>query len=311
MLDEMLGPDGTWPMPSASGPCRTWPTENDCGCLPPDAATWDATMIHSVEVATEILWRLTAGQYGLCREVVRPCTPACGPGSGKHARMRPDIINGQWINMVCGCPRASDGCSCGAPPSSVHLPGPVYWEDPRLGPEDPDRYRMHVYIDGQRLPGDAYWMYGDNQLIRTDGGTWPTCQDLTAKADEPGAFAIVYWRGTPVPPGGRRAVALLACEIWKACAKGPDSCALPRRVQTVQREGITYTMLDPMDFLDEGRVGLTEVDLWLASVNPGKLHSPSVVLSPDMRRHRSEWTGGSSPPWMSTHHTGGARWNHR
>lgn len=307
MLDDLLGPDGTWPMPPASGPCRTWPTEDDCGCLPPDASTWDATMIHSVEVATEILWRLTAGRFGLCREVVRPCAPGCGTRSG--GRMMPQVIDGQWVNTVCGCQAASDTCSCGTPPSSVHLPGPVYWEDHRLGPDNPDRYRMHVYIDGQPLPRGSYWMYEPNQLIRTDGGTWPTCQDLTAQADEPGAFSIVYWRGTPVPPGGRRAVALLACEIWKACARGPDSCALPRRVQTVQREGITYTMLDPMDFLSEGRVGLTEVDLWLAAVNPGKVHSPSAVLSPDMRRHRGEWSGGSAPPWMPTNNGKRSPWS--
>lgn len=302
MVDDLLGPDGTWPMPAASGPCRTWPLEGDCGCLPPDASTWDRTMLHSVEVATEILWRLTGGQFGLCREVVRPCTGGCAKParSGADGRMSPQIINGQWVNMVCGCPRASDDCSCGAAPSSLYLPGPVYWEDPRLGHDDPDRYKLHVYIDGEHLPPGSYWMYGSNQLIRTDGGTWPACQDLTVAPDQPGAFSVVYWRGTPVPPGGKRAVALLACEIWKACAKGPDSCALPRRVQTVQREGITYTMLDPMDFLSEGRTGLTEVDMWLAAVNPAKLHSPSAVLSPDMRRHRSEWSGGGTPPWMST-----------
>lgn len=297
---QLIGPDGTWPLNSASGPCRTWPMESGCGCLPPDATTWDELQIHSVEVATEILWRLTAGRFGLCRELVRPCGAPCRPEAPGGRGFHPDLRGGRWVNVSCGCApeRARDDCSCGTAPSELFLPGPVYWEDPRIDPENPHRYRMHVWVDGQELTGGKYWMTEPNRLFRTDGGTWPRCQDMAAAPDAEGAFSILYWRGVPVPPGGRRAVALLACEIWRAC-QGSESCALPRRVETVQREGVTYTMVDPLDFLNRGRTGLTEVDMWLGAVNPSRAHSPSAVLTPDRVAHRSEWMGGSAPPWYS------------
>lgn len=150
-----------------------------------------------------------------------------------------------------------------------------------------------MWVDGQELPSDRFRVL-DGVLIRTDGGSWPVCQDISGRAGEPGVFAVSYWRGVPVPPGGRRAVAQLACEVWRACAR-PDSCKLPRRVNTIRREGVTYTMLDPMEFLGDGKTGLTEVDLWLTAVNPHGVRSPSTVFSPDQPRFRAE---GRGPGWL-------------
>ena len=52
-------------------------------------------------------------------------------------------------------------------------------------------------------------------------------------------------------------------------------------MQTITREGITMTLLDPQEFLDKGRTGLPDVDRWLVLVNPGGQRSPSVVASVD------------------------------
>jgi hypothetical protein len=43
---------------------------------------------------------------------------------------------------------------------------------------------------------------------------------------------------------------------------------LPERVQTITRQGVTVGFLDPQDFLEKGRTGITMIDLWLRSVNP-------------------------------------------
>src|SRR5699024_3446487 len=113
------------------------------------------------------------------------------------------------------------------------------------------------------------------------------CQYCRVWIAEPGAYALEDWRGTPVPPGVVLAVSKLACELYKACVKD-DSCALPARVKTVEREGLTYDMIDPMEFIGQGRTGLTEVDMWVSSVNPHGLRSASTVVSPDMYKVRPE-----------------------
>lgn len=336
-----IGPDGTWPMPPGEGPCRTWPLEPNCGCLSPFAEAWDANKIHAVEVATEILWRKTAGKYGLCQETVRPCRQPCAEPAPRGGVAWPDPngtapIPGSWggaghgrfLEVPCGGACGSGGRSCGCGPTSdVVLPGPVYWESPGYtgppvpededpwGPRDPlkpgQRYRITVWIDGVEQHGN-YWLHNGNTLVRTDGGQWPVCQDLTkppaqdrwieidsdgneisciSNHDTSNTFAIQYWRGIPVPPGGRRAVSILACELYKACI-GDDSCRLPRGVTEIQREGISYTLMDQQqDML----ANLPDVSGWVASVNPRQMYERSTVWSPDMPRMRSDWTSGGRP----------------
>lgn len=293
MRYQRVNTDGTWPMPPGAGPCRTWPLDPGCGCLPvpatrngtapPDAADIISDRQRSaIEAATEILWRLTAGRYGLCPELVRPCRRSC-------TRILPPVaaagpvplqVGGRWVNVSCGCPPARD-CGCDGVDKLV-LPGQVYWERPNPTPDpDPDRSAITVWIDGKPLTGGKFVLLDGNTLVRTDGGTWPTCQDLGRPVTEPGTWGIEYWRGTPVPPAGRRAMSVLACELFKACTQD-TTCKLPERVQSIAREGVDYTMLDPLSFLSEGRTGLTEVDMWLAAVNPHSHRSPPGAWSPDL-----------------------------
>lgn len=270
-----VAPDGTWAMPAGAGPCRTWPLQPGCGCLPVNPTEWDATQRGAVEAATEILWRLTAGQYGLCRETVRPCTPTR-----------------RGLDTTCRCGRGL--CGCG--PTELALPGPVHWttsDHPGI------TYPLEVWIDGQPLDPDAYQLYDAHRLVRIDGGTWPHRQRLDRPyqpasgdlAAVEGTFAVTYWRGTPAPAAARRSVALFACELWKACT-GSRDCRIPTRVQTIDREGISYTVVDPQEFIAAGRTGLTEVDLWLSAANPHRLRSPSAVITPDLTSFYSEHTTG-------------------
>lgn len=161
------------------------------------------------------------------------------------------------------------------------------------------RHTLEVWIDGKLLSEDALQLYG-NRLMRIDGGRFPDCQRLDLPMRQlgtdntaEGTFGIVYWRGQPVPTGGKRAVALLACELWKAC-KGGD-CKIPARVTTIEREGVSYKLIDPQDFLTRGRTGITEIDLWLSTINPRGLRSPAAVYSVDLPEVRSEWTTGQYP----------------
>lgn len=306
-----LSADGSWEMDTDDGPCRTWPLLDDgCGCLPEDPAEFDAQQRYAVEVATEILWRLTAGRFGVCRELIRPCRKSAKPADGgRFSRgMQPDIIDGQWVNIGCGCrsfPRR-DECGCGIGPDRVNLPGPVVWDRPGYATpnQEPYRYALMVWEDGELLEeGVDYTLYPRGALFRAHGVSWPTSQDLMAPYDAPGAFSVLYWRGVRVPVAGRRAVTALACQIYKKCV-GDGSCELPERVTQVNRDGLTFTMIDPMRFLDQGRTGLADVDLWLAAVNPRGNLQPSLVWSPDLPTHRPEHTG--SAPWLPPYPAGGA-----
>lgn len=297
-----LAGDGTWDM-DGEGPCRTWPLVENClTCMPLDPILMDAQQRHAVEAATEILWRLTAGRYGMCRELLRPCSLGCPtvPQDRFGRGMRPQITDGKWINIGCGCAPGPnrDSCGCGTGPDRLDLPGPVVWDRPGSVSLDreADRYELVVFVDGEELDeGVDFTLYPKGKLYRAQPHTWPTCQDLMADFDAPGAFSVLYWRGIRVPIGGRRAVTTLACEIYKKCV-GDSSCALPERVTSITRDGMSFTMIDPMRFLDQGRTGLADVDLWLSTVNPSGALQPSVVWSPDLVDHRPQARG--QQPWM-------------
>lgn len=288
MTAPLIGEDGTWDMPPGAGPCRTWPAAAECSPLDADPAKWTAEQRNAVEVATEILWRLTAGRFGLCQETIRPCQRrylSCPPDANG---VYPRLIEGRWHNLTCGCGRRGS-CSCD-PPAKIDLPGPVFWSpapDDTTGRVDTGPWGIEVWIDGEKLPEGSLLLLNQSRLLRTDGQGWPDYQHLDRPLTEHDTFGIRYWRGTPVPPGGRRALAALAWELVRAC-QGDQECRLPDRVREISREGITMTMVDPQEFLTEGRTGITEIDLWLSTVNPTKQRSPSAVWSPDLPQQHSD-----------------------
>lgn len=76
----------------------------------------------------------------------------------------------------------------------------------------------------------------------------------------------VQYRTKPnLPPGGARATRKLAYELY--LSMNGAACALPDRITSVVREGVTWTILDPMDFLKEKLTGLGSVDQWISAVN--------------------------------------------
>lgn len=244
-------------------------------------------------MATTHLWRWTGRRYGLCDVTVRPCRTDCfegrstytgggrsqalSSGSGYSAPFTPVLVGGSWFNIACGS--CGDDCSCGYTPTLI-LPGPV-------------ESITQVRIDGATLDPVSYRVDNRKRLIRVDGGDWPTCQDMAADPSDQYAstFEISYTRGIEVPVGGQIAAGLLAVEFAKAVCKDP-SCALPKRVQSISRQGVTVAaVLDSFDDIDTGHTGIWLVDSWVASV----MKSPrtSRVLSPDLPRsdpRRTTWT---------------------
>ena len=54
-----------------------------------------------------------------------------------------------------------------------------------------------------------------------------------------------------------------------------DSC------RTATRQATTVDLIDPAEFLVNGRTGIDEVDRFIMTENPDGLSSPSTVLSPE------------------------------
>jgi hypothetical protein len=268
-----------WPLDPAC--CPGWPTDPD---------EWTEHHRTAVQIATEIMWRLTAGQYGLCPVKIRPCRTGCAGGQNWLWGMRGGfpygmgwstdwVLNpytddqGRWFNFGCGC---GTQCSC-KPLCILEIPGRVH-------------AILEVRIDGQVLPETGNWKLdrrpGKARLIRIggdpniEGDCWPRCQHLDQPDTEPGTFSITYLQGRPVPAAGVRAISALACEVYKQCQGG--TCRLPDGIRTIQREGLTIDVLPPGDWLETLRVTMPAVYGWVSLVNPNQLRQAPAVFSLDM-----------------------------
>ncbi|WP_327358433.1 hypothetical protein [Streptomyces sp. NBC_01304] len=265
----------------------------DTTCAKPDEFL-PQVWASALATAVEIIWALSGRRFGQCAVALRPCKRCCGnpcstcPGTGywgSGTGWIPALVGGEWFNFRCQqCDR--DACDCAAVVSKIVLPGPA-------------GEIAAVWVDGIKLPddGSAYRLYDKQTLVRCDGREWPTCQDLTKSYTEYGTWAVIYLRGEPVPPGGQRAVGILAQQLAKACAKG--KCDIPFNVTQVTRDGVSWE-IDPAQFYAEGKTGISGVDQWLSAVNPKRQLRKPGVYSPDITpAGRVEtWPSAGYGRWM-------------
>src|SRR5690606_40707127 len=98
-----------------------------------------------------------------------------------------------------------------------------------------------------------------------------------------------------VPEAGVLAAEVLACELAKSWA-GTGSCRLPKRVQNIVREGVTMTVMDQFEFLDDGMFGVYEVDTFIATFNPHRLQGPAWMIVPRFAGRRARRVRGPPAP---------------
>lgn len=79
-----------------------------------------------------------------------------------------------------------------------------------------------------------------------------------------GRYIIEYTQASTLVPGADRATIKLAQEYLNAINGRP--CKLPERITSVTRQGMSWTILDPQDFLTRGLTGISVIDHWLTSV---------------------------------------------
>lgn len=258
-------------------------------CWPVDWSACDAETLEgltpaqqalSEALAVQTLRMLTGYRVGGCPVVVRPCNRSCVPGSwltasdvgtifagayGGSFGFSPYVgANGRWLN-ACGC--RGDGCSC-TKVEEVYLP-----TNSSVGNVE------SVVLDGVTLDPSAYRIDNSNRLVRTDGGTWPVCQDMGADSGE-GTFIVTYLDSNPVDGVGALMAGTLAAEFARSCMGA--ACSLPSNVQTVTRQGVTMEMEPEIteSMFPGQRTGIRVVDQWIAIWNPVS-SLPSGIYSPD------------------------------
>lgn len=93
----------------------------------------------------------------------------------------------------------------------------------------------------------------------------------------PNGTTVTYNHGLLPPIGGMRACIALTIELGKMWTGG--KCNLPKRVESISREGITIGLVSS---LQGWRTGLWDIDAWLASSNPYMMPKRATAWSPDV-----------------------------
>jgi hypothetical protein len=259
-------PSGTG---ATSGPCADWPVTWTC-----DVTTLNPAVTGlAVSMATETLWALTGMRFGTCEITLRPCARECDNGAfyddfgppwqAGWSYPQPALIGGLWFNLTCGS--CHGGCSCNTV-SEVLLPAPV-------------NTIVEVLIDGTPMASGAYRVDNHRLLVRTDGGVWPRCNDLSLDDTEVGTWSVTATYGEALPDGASLAMGQLACEIAKAASGG--DCKLPAGLQQLVRQGVTISYPDVGELFRQGRTGLYLVDMFVSTWNPYGLRQRSRVYSVD------------------------------
>lgn len=240
-----------------------------------------------VDAASRMLFNATARQFtGICTDTVRPPAANVAGGSGLVAGSR--LADGSlWLGFdgTSTLPQSTFG-PFGSSPVGEIVQSPIMAHSTVHLPGFPIVNVTKVTIDGTDLPAGSWLIVSDRYLVRADGLSWPIWQRLDRPAGDPDTWTIEYTYGVDVPPDGIMAARVLACELAKSPAFTDDkSCRLPKRLQSITREGMTAVILDPFTFLDKGRFGIWEIDAFILSANPNQLTRDAKVLSPDLLAH--------------------------
>lgn len=130
-----------------------------------------------------------------------------------------------------------------------------------------------IEVGGSLMDPSEYKISNYSSLVRTDRSCWNLHEGVT----------ITYSHGSDPPTAGRVAATHLADQLDLAMS-GSDDCVLPERVSSVTRQGISYDILDPQQFITEGRTGIYQVDLFIHAANPKAATKKPKIFSTDTPR---------------------------
>lgn len=206
----------------------------------------------AVNLATYILYKLSGEKY----QGTNTAIEHYGIDSTSSYEYQPEVVMGQIVNI---------------PVLRGHRIG-----NRRLYLVNRPVKRVNsVVVNGITLAPAKYSLRNNSYLVRTDNKLW--------MPNEKYDIAITYDYGVAPPPAGIEAVIQLANQfIW---AETDNSlCTLPERVTTISRQNVTIGVLDPQDFLENGRTGILAVDLFLKASNATKSQRKTKIYSVDKPR---------------------------
>ena len=131
----------------------------------------------------------------------------------------------------------------------------------------------YVEVGGKRLKSSTYYIESNKYLIIT--GAVPACSGIT----------VCYKFGVLPPSMGKLSAIILANNIVDDL-EGRE-CALPQNVSSVSRQGISFEVYDPQEFLDKGRVGIFTVDAFLHAVNPANAKKKTKIFAAGMPKGKT------------------------
>lgn len=232
---------------------------------------------EACKTASYLLWAMSGRKYSGITTVTERYVSSYDPylrSGGSSLTYTPVLVDGNVVNIASGGFNRyadddfqGDGTSAN---SRVRLRGRKV-------------IRVHTLrdLDGNIIDPSKYYLSDHSTILGVPGAGW-----------SPSQVEVTYTYGTEPPTAGRAAARLLASELVKLY-EGDDTCALPQRVTSVSRQGVSYTILDNQDFIDELKTGLYAVDLFLKTANPDKARARARVFSPDQPRARR--ITGASP----------------
>ena len=241
-----------------------WVNVEDLGAQAESDYAYDAC-----KTASFILWALSGRKFSGVTTVTERYVSQLDPylrAGGSSLTYWPVLVSGSVVNTPVGSNSEygtdflGDGTSSR---SRVRLRGRKV-------------IKIHTVrdVDGNIIDPKHYYLAEHSTLYGSPNSSWSSA-----------SVEVTYTYGSAAPSGGRAAARLLASELVKYY-EGDEDCALPARVTSVTRQGITATILDDQAFIDELKTGLYPVDLFLKAVNPDKARARARVFSPDTPRAR-------------------------
>lgn len=222
---------------------------------------------EACKAASNLLWALSGRKYSGVTTVTERYVCATlsyryGPSVRNHKAelVLGDIYNIPYTDMDSYTAVTTDGLS---PQSRLRLRGRPVQRIHQI------RNRSGVVVNPS-----SYYLVDHSTIQATTGSKWTPCD-----------IEVTYTYGIEPPTLGKMAARTLAlefCKLWN----GDDDCILPQRVTSIARQGVSYTLIDSQEFIDDLRTGLYAVDLFLKSVNPDRARAKARVFTPDVPRAR-------------------------
>lgn len=204
----------------------------------------------ALEMASHILYKLTGEKF----QGIHTVTEMYNVNqSAQLMPTQPAVIRGQMYNL----PRNSAGTL------KLHLR------------HRPIREIVSITEMGTTLAPDSYEIRNRSFVVKKNKLPW--------LSDTINEIEVTYVYGALPPLAGKMAALKLAKELTLSWSED-DNCALPVRLSSVARQGVQITVLDPQEFLDKGRTGLYEVDLFLRVYNPDGAKKKSKLYVPGRSR---------------------------